>query len=253
MKIDLHLHTMERSSCSIATENEQIKSAIYFGLSGVAITDHNRLVPRGRLAALNAEYAPFRIFTGIEIRTVDTGDDFLVIGLYDEALQEESWTYEKLRRFIRKKGAFLAYAHPYRFSDMINKDVYKHPPHAVEIHSTNIGACDEALIRQLAERLGVTAIACSDAHNPLHVGIYHLELTSEARNDAELIEILRASGYQITGDLKRIERYNHDVREREKLIRQFIQNNKSAADYRRETGIWEGLYERVAMGKSYEI
>jgi len=45
MKIDLHVHTTERSLCADSSEQEQILTAIERGLDAIVITDHGRLVP----------------------------------------------------------------------------------------------------------------------------------------------------------------------------------------------------------------
>ena len=73
-KVDLHVHTSERSPCAIASEDEQIRAAIAAGLDAIFITDHHRLVPVEQLDALNRTFAPFRIFGGIEVTS--QGEDF---------------------------------------------------------------------------------------------------------------------------------------------------------------------------------
>ena len=253
MKIDLHLHSSERSNCAVATEEEQIESAIAFGMTGVAFTDHDRLVPRGQLEYLNAKYAPFRVFTGIEVRLCDTGEDILVIGIHDESLMNREWIYADLHAFTRKRNGFIALAHPYRYSDAVYADVERCAPDAIEIHSMNIGICDEPLIQRLADSVQAKTIACSDAHWHGHVGIYHIELPGDARNDAELLEALHAGRYNLARDAGRITSHNAGVEERENIIREYIRDGKTAKDYSRDTGNWEGQFKRVAMGKSYRI
>ncbi|MBE0699700.1 MAG: PHP domain-containing protein, partial [Anaerolineaceae bacterium] len=73
MKIDLHVHARERSTCAIDGEESQIRAAIAAGLDGIAFTDHHRLVGCDRLEVLRKHYAPFKIYTGIEI-TADHED-----------------------------------------------------------------------------------------------------------------------------------------------------------------------------------
>jgi hypothetical protein len=85
MKIDLHVHTRERSPCACSSTDEMILAAVDRGLDGLVITDHDRLVPTEDLAYLNAKYAPFRVFGGIEVTT--RGEHVLVLGVQDEALR----------------------------------------------------------------------------------------------------------------------------------------------------------------------
>ena len=86
MKIDLHVHSSERSHCGKATEEIQIRATSAAGLDALAFTDHWRLVPLARLKLLNDQYAPFKIFGGIEV-TAD-GEDFIVVGVREATSDE---------------------------------------------------------------------------------------------------------------------------------------------------------------------
>jgi len=155
MKIDLHVHTKDRSDCALSTEEEQIKEAIKIGLSGIAITEHNRLLTPEHLNTLNRTYAPFKIFKGIEIKPLDagSGEDVIVLGLDDDILQKQKWHYKDLHGFVRKAGGFLFIPHPYVYSEKIHMDIESFVPDAFEVHSKNIGRSDEGRIRGIAERL----------------------------------------------------------------------------------------------------
>ncbi len=83
MKIDLHVHASERSSCAVSGEESQIRAAIAAGLDGIAFTDHHRLVNPQRLEQLRQRYAPFKIYTGIEITA--NKEDWLVFGVVRSA------------------------------------------------------------------------------------------------------------------------------------------------------------------------
>lgn len=98
MKIDLHVHTSERSTCSNSSEDAQIQAAIDAGFDAIVISDHDLLVPRQYLAELNAQYAPFTIFGGIEVSVWDSEllsyEHFLVLGVHNTFLETHSWTYK---------------------------------------------------------------------------------------------------------------------------------------------------------------
>ena len=49
MKIDLHVHSNERSMCSNANDDQIVRAAIEHGLDAIVFTDHNRLVPPARI------------------------------------------------------------------------------------------------------------------------------------------------------------------------------------------------------------
>ncbi|OPJ62610.1 PHP domain-containing protein [Clostridium oryzae] len=253
MKIDMHVHCSERSNCSISTEQEHIESAIEHGLDAIVITDHNKLVPEEHLKELNKKYYPFRIFGGIEVTTEPHGDDVLVIGVIDSILEEQKWSYEKLYKYVKARGGFIALCHPYRYENTVNIDIATFVPDAIEIHSTNIGRCDGNLIKTLAARLGSKLIGNSDAHSYLHTGLFYNVLSSSPKSEQELANTLLNEEIIIGEDEQRINSFNEKVRKREKLIKQLIAEGKNAEDFNRITGEWVGCFNRVVLGKSYEI
>lgn len=253
MKIDLHVHCSERSSCSIATEKQHIQSAIEHGLDAIVITDHNKLVPMEHLKELNEKYYPFKIFGGVEIRTEPHGDDVLVIGPTDKILEEQKWTYEKLYKFVKTHGGFIALCHPYRYGNTVNIDIATFVPDAIEINSTNIGKCDKELIETLADRLKTKLIGNSDGHCHLHTAIYYNIIDAFPETEKELGRALLEKHITIGKDEKRIELFNEKVRKREMVVKQMLSEGKTADDYNKATGEWAGNFERVALGKSYEI
>jgi histidinol phosphatase-like PHP family hydrolase len=252
LKIDLHVHTKERSVCARSGEEEIIQAAIAYGLDGLVFTDHHRLAPRDRLGELNREYVPFRVFGGIEV-SVTEGEDMLVLGVHDPTLETRDWSYPELFAFVRKWEGFLVLAHPFRYHDAINIDAGAYPPDAVEVHSKNTGACDEPQIRAFLAHLDLLPLYNSDAHRAEHVGIYYNQLARVPRDERELVEILRAGDYTCHGMGERIAAFNCEIEERESLIRDMIAQGQDRDDYRQVTGHWEGHYDRVVAGRSYRI
>ena len=254
MKIDLHLHAKERSSCSNATEKQHIEAAIKLGLDAIVFTDHDKLVPLEHLKELNKKYYPFKIFGGIEVRLCDSGEDFLVLGLHDNILQENKWTYEKLYKYVKENNGFIALAHPYRYVHSIASNIEKYVPDAIEIHSTNIGKDDSEDIKKLAEKLNTRLISNSDGHDSKYVGIYYNDIEGNPETDAGLIALLKAGKYKHSCfEPARIEEFNNTVKEREAIIKKLIKENKDRKYYHELTGNWEGEFDRVALGKSREI
>jgi histidinol phosphatase-like PHP family hydrolase len=204
MKVDLHVHAKERSSCARAGEEEMIQAAISRGLDGLAFTDHYQLIPRRRVAELNARYAPFCVFAGIETRIAplsgdQEGEDLLVLGLDDSSLETRRWTCPELHAFVRGRGGFMVLAHPFRFRDTINIDVEQYPPDAIELHSKNIRVEDETRIRALAERLGVRLLCNSDAHQAQDVGLYYNVLPRMVQDARELVTVLQNGDHCCAG------------------------------------------------------
>lgn len=195
MKVDLHVHTRERSECAKASEEEQIQAAIAGGLDGIAITDHHRLAPARRLEELNRQYAPFCIFGGIEV-TVNE-EDLLVLGVSDFQLERPDWTYPELYDFVRERGGYIALAHPFRYRKQIGINLEEKPPDALEIYSPNTPASAEEEIRALAMQHRLRLLSNSDAHTTKRLGMYYNLLEQKVGGESELIRVLKRGKYNL--------------------------------------------------------
>jgi len=194
MKVDLHVHTKERSPCAESGEEELIRAAIHEGMDALAFTDHNRLAPPERLAILNEKYAPFQVFGGIEISI--GFEDYLVLGMQDEILEKRRWYYDELRAFVRERGGFIALAHPYRFHNVIGHKIKEDPPDALEICSTNTADAVKGRILELAEQLDIPLLCNSDSHSSDSIGDYYNILNREPADDMELVSILTSRDFR---------------------------------------------------------
>jgi histidinol phosphatase-like PHP family hydrolase len=194
MRIDLHVHTIERSPCAESSEEEQILTAMDRGLDALVFTDHARLVPPEHVEALNREYVPFRIFGGIEI-TVQEKEDLLVLGVHDPLLESKKWTYPELHTFVRDRGGWIALAHPFRYHPDIAIDITQYPPDALESCSTNIVLPNQPRIREVAKQLGIPVVCNSDAHVTRSLGVGYNLLKEEPADEAALVRLLRAGAF----------------------------------------------------------
>ena len=206
MKIDLHVHTAERSACGQSGEEDVIRAAIDYGLDALAFTDHHNLIPRGRATELSAKFAPFRVFGGIEVTVAD--EDFIVIGVQDASLERQDWDYAALRAFVRERGGFMFLAHPFRYHESINVPIEACPPDGIELRSSNTAPADEPAARQLVDRLGCRGLYTSDAHLAKHVGMCYVELDRPAGDERELVELLRGGMYRCAVDAERAAMWN---------------------------------------------
>jgi predicted metal-dependent phosphoesterase TrpH len=194
MKIDLHVHSRERSECGKAPEEEQIRAAINAGLDALVFTDHHRPVSPERLAELNGKYAPFRIFGGAEITT--DGEDFLVLGIQDSALESHEWDYASLHAFVRKHKGFIALAHPFRFHDDIKVDLERLVPDAIEIRTPNTPERQEEHIREIAMQLHIPTLCNSDSHTTERIGRYYNVLPRTPSDERALIAMLKSGQFE---------------------------------------------------------
>lgn len=194
MKIDLHVHCSDRSECAVVTEQGQIQAAIASGLDAIVFCDHARLVDREHLEELNHQYAPFRIFGGIEI-TVGC-EDLLVIGVYDRVLEQKDWTYPELHCLVRKHDGFIALAHPFRYHKFIELDLVHYPPDAIELHSPNTSTRFEKEILHAATQVEAGLLSNSDAHSILPLGRFYNLLIRDPSSESDLVRMLKAGEYE---------------------------------------------------------
>ncbi|MGD9873764.1 MAG: PHP domain-containing protein [Kiritimatiellia bacterium] len=195
MKIDLHVHASERSACSVSGEEDMIRAAASRGLDALVFMDHHCLVPQDHLNELNAKYAPFRVFGGVEI-TLNEEEDILVLGVREPRLEERNWNVADLHAFVRAHNGWMALAHPFRYKNIVNFDLTKYPPDAIEIRSSNIAAEKHKRIEELIGLSGSRTICTSDAHIANRAGLYYVELNGNPENEIDLVRMLRAGEFR---------------------------------------------------------
>jgi predicted metal-dependent phosphoesterase TrpH len=191
VRVDLHVHTRQRSACGKSSEVTIVRAAIRAGLDAIVFTDHDRLAPRDRLAQLNAEFAPFRVFGGVEV-TVLEGEHVLVVGLYDQRLESREWAYPDLHAFVRERAGYLVVAHPFRYVSDLRIDLARYRPDAIEGTSNNTPVGEEARILSLADELGIQVVSNSDAHHADRIGAYWNVLNADPADEFALVTALRS-------------------------------------------------------------
>jgi predicted metal-dependent phosphoesterase TrpH len=193
MKVDLHVHTKERSPCGRSSAVEQIQAAVSAGLGAIAFTDHCQLPPFEEIARFNDEYAPLRILVGIEI-TVN-GEDVIVVGVHHPLIVTEKWEYPRLHGFVRAQGGFIALAHPFRFHPDITIPIHTFPPDAIEVCSSNTPRHVAEQIVEVAQRLGIPVLSNSDAHATDALGKYYNLLDNEPTCEVELMNLIKGGQF----------------------------------------------------------
>jgi hypothetical protein len=143
---------------------------------------------------MNDQYTPFKIFSGIEVRVDD--EDFIVLGVYDRALEREGYSYAELHARVRSQGGFIALAHPFRFHSDIRADIERFKPDAIEVRSPHTPESEEARIREIAARLNIPLLRNSDAHTTDPIGKYYNIIGNGVVDERELLGLLKTG--QIT-------------------------------------------------------
>ena len=197
MKVDFHLHTSEYSGCAMATAEEQIRSAKKSGLDVIFITDHMTLFPMEVIKDYNKQYAPLKIYQGIEVTIMEGAyEDLLVLGVHDSKIEGKQWKYEDLYAYVKKKGGAIILAHPYRFADEVNVNIWDYPPDAVEVLSSNIGRQNYERRRLLANTLECPMVTNSDSHYIEHTGCYYNIFPDRCVDEASIIEALKNGDFE---------------------------------------------------------
>ena len=108
--IDCHMHTTKGASDSMLNPDDLIAEATRVGLTGVNITEHDRMWESWDLSPFRKKHDHIFVSNGMEVST-DMGH-ILAIGLkgYASGIRRLA----RLREVADEQGAFLVVAHPFR-------------------------------------------------------------------------------------------------------------------------------------------
>lgn len=218
-RYETHMHTAEGSRCARAFAEEQVRFYKEQGYSGICITDHflggNTTVP----AELNwkkkiemfcegwekakelGDKLGLQVFFGWEF--ANEGTDFLTYGL-DKAWLLENDNIDKMSisnylEYVRRQGAFVAHAHPFREDFYIPRiQLMPRQVDAVEIINANRKDFENELAAQYAKNYGLPALAGSDNHTAgKQKRLAGIETDEPIRDDADFLRVLKSGAYSI--------------------------------------------------------
>ena len=205
MLIDLHCHTFPLSDDSFLSPDELIERAKAVGLDGVCLTEHDAVWEPHKIREL-AKRHNFLVIPAIEVNTED--DHMLVFGLsrYIDGMQRVA----HLAQLVADAGGAMVAPHPYRrltpllrmdddFWTMALEQTAAHPAfrHVCAVEAINGRAAhDENLFSwQLCARLGLPAVAGSDAHEPSDIGTCATRFQSRIADVQDLVRELKAGRF----------------------------------------------------------
>ncbi|HXF50844.1 MAG TPA: CehA/McbA family metallohydrolase [Dehalococcoidia bacterium] len=205
--IDMHLHTTRGASDSNLDPEVLAQEAQRRGLTAVNITEHDRLWDRHSLDAFRERHPQLFINNGMEVST-DLGH-MIVVGL--PAYRAGIHQARELRRALDEVGGFMAVAHPFRhFFDPVyfrrqGKEPFTMTPEeaaermavfklvdGIEVLNGANTPRENLFALKVAQYLGKTMTAGSDAHSHQGIGIYALVFEKAIRSERELLEELHA-------------------------------------------------------------
>jgi predicted metal-dependent phosphoesterase TrpH len=202
MRIDLHVHTFPRSSCSVIDPNALVREALRLKLDGICLTEHQVLWPLPEVRQL-AQHQGLKIFRGNEITTAQ--GDVLVFGLEEEI--QGIITIQALQEKVKAAGAFSIAAHPFRgfkvfglgqlgltLDQACKKKILQYVD-AIEIRNSRVTEKENEVAQQVCRRLGLPGTAGSDAHHLDDLGTWVTVFEKDIETEGDLIEELRAGNY----------------------------------------------------------
>jgi len=206
MLIDLHTHTQPLSHDSDLTPDDLIEAAKAAGLDAVCLTEHDFTWDSDKVRDL-ARRHDFTVLRGIEVNTDD--GHFLAFGL-DQYVYGMHRTAE-LARLVEQAGGALVAAHPYRrqlpfelrdegdWTEPLERAV-ANPAYryvcAIETLNGRGRERENAFSQALGERLGLPAVAASDAHQRSDVGRYATAFQRDIADVPDLVRELNAGRFQ---------------------------------------------------------
>lgn len=206
----MHVHTVRGAADSSLTPDQLVETAKSIGLTGVNITEHDRVWESHQIAEFRARSGLF-VSRGMEVST-DMGH-MIVIGLeqYMPGIRRAT----ELRRVLNEVGGFMIVAHPFRhFFDPIHFRRDGRPPFDMtpaeaaekmavfslvdEIEVANGGTAprENQFALAVAQVMGKRGIGASDCHSTQGVGYFVTQFEEELRDQAHMLELLHARRFR---------------------------------------------------------
>jgi hypothetical protein len=204
--VDMHVHTTRGAADSSLTPDQLIEEARRIGLTGVNISEHDRVWEPNQLAEFR-ERSELFVSRGMEVST-DMGH-MIVVGLesYLPGIRKAT----ELRNALDAVGGFMTVAHPFRhFFDPIHFRRDGRPPFDMtpeeaaekmpvfslvdEIEVANGGSTprENQFALKVAKVLGKRGIGASDCHSTQGVGYFVTVFDEVLRDQAHMLEQLHA-------------------------------------------------------------
>ena len=220
--IDMHIHTTKGASDSGLDPNDLAFQARKRGLTGIHMSEHDRLWDTFALREFREKNADLLVANGMEVST-DMGH-ILALGLkeYVGGIRHA----ETLRQVADEHGAFLIVAHPFRhFFDPVyftrqGKEPFTLTPEqaaklpvfqlvdAIEVLNGANTVKENLFALRVAQTLGKPGSGGSDAHSTQGIGTYCIELEKDCESQEELLAELHATRFHashglLKGELQR--------------------------------------------------
>ena len=215
--VDMHLHTIRGASDSMLDPDDLIAEARRINLTGINITEHDRMWESWDLNPFRKANPDIFISNGMEVST-DMGH-VIAVGLrgYESGIRR----LERLREVADEQGAFLIVAHPFRhyFDPVYFKRQGKEPftmtaeeaarlpvfqlVDAVEVLNGCNTPRENYFALQVAKALGKPGTGGSDAHSNQGIGYFSTRFEEAVESPDHFLRLLHAGRFRPVHGLPR--------------------------------------------------
>ncbi len=206
----MHIHTTAGASDSGLSPEDLAAEAKQRGLTGINITEHDRLWDAYKLNEYRERHAPLFVNNGMEVST-DLGH-MIVVGLkqYVAGIRRA----EELRRVLDEIGGFMVVAHPFRhwFDPVYFRKQGKEPftmtpeqaaermpvfqlVHAIEALNGANTPRENLFALRVAQALGKPVTGGSDAHSTAGIGFYCTVFEQDLQTPDDMLRELHAGRF----------------------------------------------------------
>jgi histidinol phosphatase-like PHP family hydrolase len=208
--VDMHIHTTNGASDSQLRPEEMAEIAKSIGLTGVNVSEHDRVWDRYTAEAFRKEHPHLFLSPGMEVST-DLGH-IVVVGLKEYVGGIRNC--KELRRVVSEQGAFMIVAHPFRhFFDPVTFTRHgKQPPEmtvenmkklpvfelvdGIEVLNGANTMRENYLALQVANALNLPGTGGSDAHSRSGVGYYCTEFEVALESVQHMLQEMHARRFR---------------------------------------------------------
>ncbi len=193
MLIDIHVHTVLGSKCSVIEIDDIIKMAKRVKLDGVCITDHHSR-SAVEIAKERAAEHNLLIIGGMEIRCLE--GDMLAFGFSEFC--REGIPLAELIPWVHSLGGVVIAAHPFRSgAPSIGNKLYEIKGiDAIEVLNGNSSEEMNILSWLASLKLCVPGVGGSDAHTALQIGKYATFFDRKIKDEDDLVSALKGGRFQ---------------------------------------------------------
>ena len=217
MKIELHTHSKEISTCGHLSVEELIELYKAADYDAVVLCNHfntitaNRLVDRGITDFHKAYFEcidhavevgkqqGILVLGGCELRFDHNANDYLVFGMTSEMCRDWrkicAMRENEFSEFAKANGILFYQAHPFRNDMTVIPPEYLFGIEVQNTHPRHDGRNEIAMM--WAEKFNLHKIAGSDCHQKQDAGTSAIYTEYEIKNISDLVHILRNDLYTI--------------------------------------------------------